>query len=78
MRRFVVWAMVVLVLPTVAARAGSEFFTFLPTDERLQAGGEARLASTFEPSGSTWADGLDERSVFHAQLGWRGASGRWW
>jgi len=78
MQRFVVWAMVVLGLPTVAARAGYEFFTFLPTDERLQAGGEARLTSTFEPSGSTWADGLDERSVFHAELGWRGAHGRWY
>jgi hypothetical protein len=71
-----VWAAVVLVLPTAAAGAGSDFFTFLPAAEGLRTGGEAGLTSTFKPSGSTWADGLDERSVFHAELGWRGTRGR--
>jgi len=77
MRTFFVWAMVGMVLPT-AARAGSEFFTFLPGAESLQAGGEARLTAAFEPSGSTWAEGLDERTVFHSELAWRGTRGRWY
>jgi hypothetical protein len=70
--------MVLLLLPTMAAGAGSEFFAFLPNAERLQMGGEVRLTSTFDPSGTTWAKELDERSVFHAQLGWQGAQGRWY
>lgn len=78
MTRCALWVMVLLLWPTVAAGAASEFFTFLPTAERLQTGGEARLTSTFKPSGSTWADGLDERSVFHSELAWRGEGGPWY
>ena len=78
MGRRLVWSMVWLLWSTVSAGAGSEFFTFLPTAERLQTGGEARLSSTFQPSDSTWADGLDERTVFHSELAWRGTNGRWY
>jgi len=78
MRRGVVWALVVLALAASEAGGGSEFFAFLPSDARLKMGGEAQLSTTYEPSGSTWAKGLDEQSVFHAELGWRGSGGQWY
>jgi hypothetical protein len=78
MARCTLGVVVLLLWPTMAAGAASDFFTFLATAERLQAGGEVQLTSTFEPSGSTWAEGLDERTVFHSELAWRGKSGRWY
>jgi len=64
-------------LAACGAEAGSPLFSFLPAGD-LPPSGEATLTTTYSPSGSTWAEGLDERTVFHAELAWRGTAGRWW
>jgi len=76
--RVPVIALVVLCLAAPRSQGESAFFSFLPAADGLSSAGEVAFTTEYAPSGSTWADGLDERSVFHAQLGWRGESGRWW
>ena len=49
-------------------------FTIIPQSGLQALQGKVRFVGTFEPSGSTWTDGLDERDVFLAAMegeGWR-------
>jgi len=68
----------VLFLAAARCEGESAFFSFLPSAEDLPPAVHATLTTWYTPSGSTWAEGLDERSVFHAELAWRGDAGRWW
>ena len=76
--RILTIAGLVLCWAAPGARGEPGFFSFLPGSDGLPAGGKATLTTGYTPSGSTWAEGLDERSVFHAQFDWRGAAGRTW
>jgi len=68
------------VLCLAAARCDGEatFFSFLPSADDLPPAARVTLTPAYAPSGSTWAEGLDERSVFRAELASRGDGGRWW
>ena len=76
--RVPVGVLVVLCLAAARCEGESALFSFLPGADELSSAGQVTLTTGYSPAGSTWAEGLDERSVFHAELAGRGASGRWW